>query len=408
MPHQERVERIHLIKTFLASLGGTLAWTAMIVYQIQVVGLTPLQLVLMGTVMEISIFIFEVPTGIVADMVSRRRSSIIGYFLLGIGFLIQGSIPNFWVLVLGNIIWGLGFTFTSGAYDAWLVDEIGQERAGHAMLRGNQIARIAGITGLIAAMLIGSVHPSLPILLGGVMVIFSALYLLFNMPETGFQPAPPDERTTWRRFFDIFQQGLALIRQRPALLNIIGIGLVFGLFSEAFDRLWQAHLIQNVGLPFAQFQPIVYVGMINLLVDGLSIGVAEWLRRHVRPDDSRQISRIFWTFTALMLMGEIVFALSSGIFIMALFALLTFKIARGQNETLYSIWSNQHIDSSVRATVLSMQSQTDAIGQMAGGVPLGLLGQRSITLALLASSGILSFALPLIQRGSRPQDKTPR
>lgn len=400
----QNAETVHLVKMFMASFASTLVWTAMIVYQIQVVGLLPLQLVLLGTTMEISILLFEVPTGVVADMVSRRLSSIIGYFLLGAGFLVQGLVPSFEVLVLGNIIWGLGFTFTSGAYDAWLVDEVGQARAAHAFLRGSQIARVAGMLGLLTAMVLGSINLTACILLGGAMTLVVAVYLWVAMPETGFTPAAPDERSTWQRFWGIFREGIAIIRQRPQLFNIIGIGLVFGLFSEVFDRLWQAHLIENIGLPFATIQPIVYVGLINLVVDGLSIGTSELVRRRVAGSPKHLVSRFFLLFTAVMVVGELVFALSHGAFVLAIVAIIAFKIARGQNETLYAIWSNQHIDSSVRATVLSLQSQTDAIGQIGGGIPLGLIGQRSITLALLASTGVLSWALPLIVRGSRLQN----
>jgi len=392
---------IHLVKTALVSFASSLVWTSMIVYQLEVVGLNPLQLVLLGTVMEISIFLFEIPTGIVADLYSRRASAILGYGLLGLGFLVQGLIPTFEVLVLGNLIWGLGFTFTSGAYDAWLVDELGQAQAAQAMLRGGQVSRLAEVAALLAAILIGSINLQASILLGGVLVLLAALYLLLLMPETGFRPAASTERNSWRRFLATFREGLTLIRQRPHLLNIVGIGFIFGVFSEAFDRLWQAHLIQGVGLPFAQLEPIVYVSLIKLAVGLLGIAAAEAVRRRLRPHDGRQIARLFLGFTVLMVLGELAFALASGQFALALLALLVFSTSRSLNETLYGIWSHLHIDSQVRATVLSMQSQTDAIGQMVGGPPLGLLGLRSIPLALLASTGLLSLALPLIVRGNR-------
>ncbi len=64
-------------------------------YRVQTVGLNPLQLVLVGTVLEVTAFIFEIPTGIVADLYSRRLSVIIGTFLFGIGFLAEASVPVF-------------------------------------------------------------------------------------------------------------------------------------------------------------------------------------------------------------------------------------------------------------------------------------------------------------------------
>ena len=58
-----------------------------------VVGLSPLQMVLVGTILEISAFVFEIPTGIVADLYSRRVSVIIGFALVGIGFSVQ-AVPR--------------------------------------------------------------------------------------------------------------------------------------------------------------------------------------------------------------------------------------------------------------------------------------------------------------------------
>jgi len=95
-------------------------FTASSVYQITMVGLTPLQLVLVGTTLEVTAFVFEIPTGVVADIYSRRLSVIIGTFLFGLGFLVEGLFPLFWVVLLSQVIWGLGWTFISGAHEAWI------------------------------------------------------------------------------------------------------------------------------------------------------------------------------------------------------------------------------------------------------------------------------------------------
>src|SRR5512138_980375 len=73
-------------------------------YEVTVAGLTPLQLVLIGTTLELSTFLFEVPTGIVADVYSRRLSLIIGYLLIGLGFLVEGFFPAFWPIVFCSVI----------------------------------------------------------------------------------------------------------------------------------------------------------------------------------------------------------------------------------------------------------------------------------------------------------------
>jgi DHA3 family tetracycline resistance protein-like MFS transporter len=80
--------------------------------------------------------------------------------------------------------------------------------------------------------------------------------------------------------------------------------------------------------------------------------------------------------------------------------LFAFGIARGLVGPLISTWSNQHITSNVRATVLSMQGQTDAIGQMVGGPPIGLVGQWSLRAAFVFSGAVLAPALWLLARAN--------
>ena len=63
-----------------------------LVYHATVVALEPLQLVLVGTILEGTVFLFEIPTGIVADLKSRRLSIVIGYVLMGAGFILEGAV----------------------------------------------------------------------------------------------------------------------------------------------------------------------------------------------------------------------------------------------------------------------------------------------------------------------------
>ena len=92
-----RPSRPHAVYYLLG--GGTsfflvLAFTLNQVYYVTVVGLSPLQLVLVGTVLEATCFLLEIPTGVVADLYSRRLSVVIGVSLLGAGMLLQGLVPD--------------------------------------------------------------------------------------------------------------------------------------------------------------------------------------------------------------------------------------------------------------------------------------------------------------------------
>ena len=106
--------KVYLFVEVAASAFFSMMFVSMSLYEVTVAGLTPLQLVLVGTTVELSVFLFEVPTGIVADVYSRRLSIIIGYLVMGVGFLIEGLFPFFVPILLAQVLWGLGYTFTSG------------------------------------------------------------------------------------------------------------------------------------------------------------------------------------------------------------------------------------------------------------------------------------------------------
>ena len=103
----------------------------------------------------------------------------------------------------------------------------------------------------------------------------------------------------------------------------------------------------------------------------------------------------------MLAVAEVVFALSGSI-ALGLAALVVARLMRSLSGPLYLTWLNQGIaDSSVRATVLSMSGQADAIGQTAGGPVLGLVGNAyGIRVALLAGAAVLLPALGLYARAA--------
>src|SRR5690554_4277442 len=108
------------------------------VYRIQDAGLNPFQLLLVGTALEAAVFLFEIPTGVVADVYSRRTSIIIGMGLIGAGFMLEGAFPVLATILLAQVVWGIGYTFTSGAEQAWIADELGEAGIGRVYMRGAQ------------------------------------------------------------------------------------------------------------------------------------------------------------------------------------------------------------------------------------------------------------------------------
>lgn len=388
--------RIYLLLSGAQALFFALVFTVNMVYQVQTVGLSPLQLVLVGTTLELSVFIFEIPTGIVADLYSRRLSIIIGVALIGLGFMFEGAFAAFWAVLLSQFLWGLGHTFTSGATSAWLVDEVGELNAGAIFLQAAQTGRIGGLLGIVLSVVLGSITLALPIVVGGVLFVGLSLFLVLFMPETGFQPAPPEERRTWRSMARTLRDGTRQVRGRPILMLMVGIGLFYGLYSEGFDRLWTPHILDNLGLPvIGTVNPIVWFGVLSIVTTVIGYGMTTIVMRRVDTRHYARLVRALLMITGLMMVCMAGFALAGG-FTVGIVMYVLYSALRGQIGPLFDTWANQHIESNVRATVLSMFGQVDAIGQIGGGPVVGVIGERfGIRAALMTSTAILSPVLLL-------------
>ena len=393
--------RVYLFIEFAASAFFSMMFVTMSLYEATVAGLTPLQLVLVGTTLEISAFVFEIPTGVVADVFSRRLSIIIGYLLMGAGFLIEGFFPFFAPILLAQVIWGLGYTFTSGATQAWISDEIGEDAANQLFLRAAQVGLVASLIGMAVAMLIGANNLALPIQVGAAGVFVIGLVLVFIMPETGFKPTPREDRNTWQHMGHTFMEGVRSVRARPRLMNVLGVGLFYGLFSEGFDRLWVKHLLDSFEIPvFFGSNQMAFFAVLRIAASVLTIFVLRSVEKRVDSSSPLAIGRAMLVVTGVISAGLIGFAVSPVLWI-ALGLYLVINVMRSISGPLYTGWINQKLDPQTRATIHSMAGQVDAIGQIGGGPGVGMIAQAfSVTAAIVTSGLLLLPAIPLLGRAN--------
>lgn len=392
---------VFLVSEFTMGFVNKLVFTTYVVYRVDAAGLDPLQLVLLGTVLESTIFLFEIPTGIVADLYSRRTSVIIGIFLTGLGCAIEGLVPIFWVMLVSQFVWGFGYTFISGAFSAWITDEVGTKKVGPVFLRGDQLSLFGNLLGIPFGVLIAAQSLALPYLAGGLVYLALAAFLALFMPEHGFTPTPRRERSGWRSMVTTFKTGLGLVRKRPALITFAAIGLVVGLYSEAWDRLAQPYLLENFRFPILngyELSAIQWFGVLNLIFILVGIFANEVAKRRVDTTQSKGTLRALQLTYAGMVIAMLSFTLT-GSFYLAVAAMVAFNALRVVTFPLTAAWINQQIDSKVRATVLSMTGQIDALGELSGGPVLGSIGRMlSLRAALWASAATLSMTVPLYQR----------
>jgi MFS transporter, DHA3 family, tetracycline resistance protein len=385
-------------------------WVVMAVYLVRELHFSPLQLVLMGTAMEAAVFLFEVPTGVVADTYSRRLSLIIGYLGTGAAWVGVGLVSAPWLIIGLWAFWGFAYTFTSGAEQAWITDEVGAENVGTIFLRAARFGQAGAVVGLLAQVAVGTLSLRAGVILGGAFTIAVGLACILFMPETGFVRRPPEHRAApLAELRRTAVRGGRYAWAQPIVMLLIGVELFMGTSSEAFDRLKEAHFLRDIGLPaVGHLGPVVWFGIFWLTGMILNIAAIGSLIKCVERGSRQTVAQFLTGFTAFELAAMLLFALTGSTWL-AIAGLLGVFFARNMQDPLYNTWlSKQITDSSVRATVFSLTGQANAVGQAGGGPVLGVLGNLwGIRTALTAGALSIGPALGFYGRAIAHEGREP-
>jgi DHA3 family tetracycline resistance protein-like MFS transporter len=404
-PHQ-KTEVIYLFIVGANKLIGSLFATVQMVYFATHVTNDPFQLVLIWTVFQISVLLFEIPTGVVADVYSRRLSIILGFLVTGIGNFLVGGFSIYILVLAGMVILGIGDSFLSGALEAWISDEIGEDRVGKVYMRGSQISQIAILAGIPIGSVLGTINLSLPMILSGFLFLLLGLALIKVMPEKGFQPIPAEERKSWRTLFQTFGDGIHLVQGRPILITILVISAVAGISATGFEGLWTVHMLEHIIFPkIGNLEPVVWFGTINGTVSILSLIGIEFFRRKVDVSSQTAMVRMLLTTSSITTFCMIVFGMIGNFWLAAGVYCLGYAL-RIASSPISTAWTNQNVESNVRATVLSMNNQVNYLGRMTGGPIIGAIGTAfSLPIALftagLARGPITILYASVLKKGNK-------
>ena len=263
---------------------------------------------------------------------------------MGLAFLVEGYFPVFSMILLTQVLWGIGYTFTSGATQAWLSDEIGEGNANRAFLRGNQYDLAGALIGMLLAIPLGNIAVNIPILVGGAAVASIGLFLLLFMSENGFKPVRPEDRNSFQHMGDIFKKGLSVVRSRPMLLSVLGIGFIYGLYSEGWDRLWVKYLVDNFTLPsIFGMNEVAFFGLLRAGGMLLSILATRQVEKRLDANHAPSIARAMLWITFLLSAAIFTFAFSPALAI-SILAVTAVSILRNVMDPLYNAWVNQRLD----------------------------------------------------------------
>ena len=396
-------ERFYLRASAAYGLFWSTIVTVSLVFMVEVARLDPLQMVLVGTVLEGVVFVFEVPTGLLADAVSRRLSVIVGHALTGAGFLMMVAFPAFWMILASQVVWGIGATFISGAYAAWVTDEVGVAASGSLFLRAAQWGQVGSAIGIVASVTLAQVSLQLPIAVGAVGILALSLAMAAWMRETGFKPVPAAERNTWQAMGATFRAGVREFKIAPVLGVMLAIVLIYGAFSEGLDRLFTPFLLQRVTLPpLGPLKSVAWWGVIAMVSTLASLAATAFARRFVTAAEPGRLTLALGLLTAAIGVAVAAMANVGGFTLVLVFYWLATGL-RAARSPLMTNWLNRNLPSHSRATLLSMMSQGDAIGQTLGGPVIGYVAKRlSIALALTGSALLLTPTLALYRLAAAP------
>lgn len=370
-------------------------WLAASLYLVLDAGLSPFQLILIGSAQGLVSLIFEVPAGVVADTLSRKWSLVISHLLIGISMVITGLVTAFPALVLTQMLWGIGWTFASGADVAWISDELGDPPQAAAVLtaqaRWEQLGAASGMVGL--GIFTWVTDRSTAMVFAGAMMVLLGLYVQARFSEQHFTPT---RTQPWHTAKTILLRGAALARHDDEILVVFAATFLVNGAAEVFGRLYPKQLVE-LGVP-ERLDPIVWftgLGILTFMTGALALRLVEARIEHVsvaRP--------VYALACGIGSLGVLMVASAPDAIAGSAGVLLVAGIAWTVTRAVSVIWVNARTTSDVRATVQSLLAQVEYLGEIICGVALAALAQRqSIAWALVGACVLVACAGVVVARG---------
>lgn len=401
---------VYLVLESVRGLGLGLIVIAPI-FRIELAGFGPLELVLAGTALEVAYFLSEIPTGIIADVYSRRLSVILAGFVMGSGWLMEGLFPRLVPIMIAQALLGVGWTFFSGATEAWITSELGTRDGSRAIVRGRQASLAATVAGMFVGAAIGSINLRVPIVIAGFSHLALALFLIGAMKET---PLPRPTGSRRGAIAATLRGGARTVRRSRVLPMILAATLLAGAASEGVDRLWEAHLWLNADLPkIGSLDTIYWFAFIGAGGTILSVIAISASRRWLERESDRVLATVAIVCAIGIAAGTALFGLTRTLPI-AIVLYWAVLIGRNVDEPAYILWIVRNSPPELRATIISMEGQSHSIGEISSGPALGSIGKLvSIPAALVVSGLLQALAIPFLALGGRgaptesPTEATP-
>lgn len=402
-----KVQRVYLSLIGLNTLAASLIWGINTIFLLDA-GLNNLEAFAANAFFTAGMVLFEVPTGVVADVKGRRMSFLLGTITLALSTLLYVALwhvgAGFWAWAVVSVLLGLGFTFFSGATEAWLVDALRftgyKGKMDDVFAKGQIVGGAAMLAGAIGGGVIAQVtNLGLPYVLRGVILLITFGVAFFAMHDLGFS-AERDE-TPGKQVRSILRSSIKYGLQNPPVRWVmLTAPLLVGVSFYGFYAL-QPYLLQLWGDPGAY----TLAGVTAAIV--ASAQIAGGL---LAP----QLKHIFSRRTTILFVALVLGAISitlmglatnfwAVILLVLLWALLSAAVTPVRQTYINGI-----IPSKQRATVLSFDS---LMGSSGGVIVQPLLGKTADVWGYPASyvvSGVIqACALPFAWLARRAATSDP-
>jgi MFS transporter, DHA3 family, tetracycline resistance protein len=404
--------RLYLVLECGMSFLLGISYATITVYWVTSGRLNPLQLLLLGTSLELSYFLFQLPTGVLADLVSRRLCVLTGLFIIGLAQVMQSLSPSFANLMAAQAVLGLGAALNNGAQDAWIADEleaeVGDDRMTGIYLRATQLGLIATVAGSLLSGVVALAGLDMPLRVGGSLICLLAVAAAVVMPERNFHRAAArtgvggivrQARDALAEQTRATHRAVILV---PGLVLLFGMTFFVGMWTESFDRLWGAFLLRDIRFPqVGGLHPAMWFSLFACAAAVLGLGATEVAKRRTQRLGPDSVVGVLLVLTVAI--GAAVVALATArAFAVVVVTYLVVSVLRPVLYPLVSGWMVGRIEPSVRATALSARDMFDSAGQILGGPVVGAIGTlASLRIALLAGAAALGPAAACIAAASR-------
>jgi MFS family permease len=403
----KHVQRVYLSLTLLSTLAGSFIWGINTLFLLNA-GLSNTQAFAANAFFTLGQVVFEVPTGVVADTWGRRASYILGVLTLLVStllYLLMWYIQApFWGWALSSVFLGLGFTFFSGATEAWLVDSLTfsgyKGELDPVFARGSIVGGAAMLTGSVAGGYTAQItNLGVPYIIRSAVLGVTLIIALIYMKDLGFNP--DKSLTIPKQMRNIFQSSIENGLKRPAVRwTMLSAPFTVGTMFYAFYAM-QPYLLQLYG----RTEAYGIAGLAAAFTAGAQI-VGGLLVKQIRKLFSRR-THIFILCTALSVVALAVIGGTANFWV-AVVLLVVWAMVSASVTPIRQAYLNGIIPSEQRATVLSFDSLMGSSGAVIAQPVLGRVADAGgYSTSYLVAAAVQLGALPFIilaRRAKAPSD----